>query len=52
MLSRLPGIVPALESVRAGNSYDQSRRVEISGPINVSEALDFDGLLRKALFRM
>lgn len=52
MLGKLPGIVPALESVRGGNTFDQSRSVSINGPINVSESLDFDMLLRRAKFNM
>ena len=52
MLSKLPGIIPALEWVRSGNTYDQSRKVEITGPINMSEALDFESLMRRAKFIM
>ncbi len=52
MISKIPGIVPALEGVRSGNSYDQSRTVAINGPISMSEPLDFEMMIRKAKFIM
>lgn len=52
MLSRLPGIIPTLEGIRGGNTYDQSRSVEISWPISVNESLDFEGLIRRAKFTL
>lgn len=53
MLGKMPGIIPALEGIRNGNTtYDQSRKVEITGPINMSEMLDFESLIRTAKFIM
>ena len=47
-----PGLLPTLESMRTGSTYTTNKSVNINGPINVRDNIDFDRLLKKAKWQL
>lgn len=53
--SHIPAMIPTLEKIRTGGNVTNStvnRSVNITGPINVRESIDFERLLENARWRL
>lgn len=50
MLTKLPGIVPALENLRMGGNFDYSKKVELNG-VTVNNQVDLELLLDRIRFK-